>query len=96
MTLQLTLPPELEARLRQEAQRQGQAPDAVAREVLDKHLPPADRRAAAVAMLLQWASEIETMTEEEAASNAAVLRAIDEDRLSDRKLFTDILKDEPE
>jgi hypothetical protein len=32
------------------------------------------------------------MTPEESAANADVLRAIDEDRLSNRKLFTEILE----
>jgi hypothetical protein len=58
-------------------------------------LPPEDRHSAAVAMLERWAREAENLSDQEAAENAAVLRAIDEDRLSDRKLFTDILKDAP-
>lgn len=100
MMLQFTLPPELEDRLRREADRQGLPPHAVVLKLLESHLPPADpatalsaadRRAATIAMLQQWAAEDEAMTEEEAASNAAVLRAIDEDRLSDRKLFEAIL-----
>lgn len=99
MTLQLTLPPELQERLRREAERQGIPPDAVTLKLLDEHLPsadrpPADRRAAAIAMLQQWAAEDELLTDEELAANAAVLRAIDEHRPPSRKLFTDILKDE--
>jgi hypothetical protein len=54
-----------------------------------------DRRSAAVAMLERWARDAENLSDQEAAENTAVLRAIDEDRLSDRKLFTDILKDTP-
>jgi hypothetical protein len=95
MTLQLTLPAALEERLCQEAQRQGLSPDAVTLKLLDKHLPSADRRAALIAMLQQWNAEDEAMTPEESAANAEVLRAIDEERLSNRKLFTEILKDEP-
>jgi hypothetical protein len=93
MTLQLTLPPELEERLRKEAEREGLSPDAITLKLLDKHLPPVDRRGA-IALLQQWTAEDEAMTEEESMANRAVLQAIDEDRLSDRKLFTDILKDE--
>ena len=50
MTLQLTLPPKLEERLRLEAERQGQPTETVALGLLDQHLPPTqdDRRAAAV------------------------------------------------
>lgn len=95
VTLQLTLPAELECRLRREAQRQGLFPDAVTLKLLDEHLPPVDRRAALLALLQRWQAEDEAMTEEESAANAEVLRAIDEDRLSDRKLFTAILKDNP-
>jgi plasmid stability protein len=89
----LNLPAELEERLRLEAARRGVPPDACARQVLDQHLPPADRRAQAAEMLEQWARAAESMTDREAAENAAVLRAVDDDRLSDRKLFTAILDD---
>lgn len=95
MTLQLTLPVDLESRLRQEAERQGLPPSAVTLKLLDAHLPAASRAAGLVAMLQTWQAEDEAMTAEETAANADVLRAIDEDRLSDRKLFTEILKDGP-
>ena len=59
MVLQLTLSPELEARLRQEAQRRGQPTESVALQLLDEHLPPPlnERRAAAIAMLQEWMAE---------------------------------------
>jgi hypothetical protein len=44
-------------------------------------------------MLQQWSAEDAEMSPEEAAKNAALLRALDQDRLSDRPLFADILKD---
>lgn len=50
--------------------------------------------AGAVAMLMQWAAEDERLTDAEAAENAAVLRAIDAARPSDRKLFADVLADD--
>jgi hypothetical protein len=93
--LQLTLPPELEARLRQEAERRGQSLESVALQLLDQHLPPVwdeQRRAAAIAMLRQWREEDAAMSPEEAAENADLLRSLDEDRPSHRKLFTDLLK----
>jgi len=96
MTSDLALPPELEDRLRREAERLGLPPDSETLKLLLQRMPPEERRAAALVMLRRWAAEDEAMTEEEAASNVAVLRAVDEDRLSDRKLFADILKDEPE
>ena len=95
MTLEFTLPPELEDRLKREAERQGLPADAVTLKILNEHLPPADRRAAAIAMLQQWRKEDEAMTDEEAAANREILRAIDEDRLSDRKLFREVLGDDP-
>jgi hypothetical protein len=95
MTLQLTLPTELERRLRQEAERRGQPTEFVALGLLDQHLPPLDdRRAAAVAMLCRWTEEDAALTSDEAATNTDVLRALDEDRPSYRKLFTDVLKDD--
>jgi hypothetical protein len=95
MTLQITLPSELEARLRQEAERRGQEQETVALRVLDEHLPPAldARRAAAVSLLRGWAEEDESLSADEMAANADVLRALDEDRPSFRKLFPDLLED---
>lgn len=42
-------------------------------------------------MLLRWAQEDEALTDAEAAENEEILRAIDADRLSDRKLFEHFL-----
>ncbi len=53
-----------------------------------------DRRAAAVAMLQRWQEEDAVLSQEETAANAAVLRALDDDRPSYRKLFTAVLRDE--
>ena len=94
MVLQLTLSPELEQRLRQEAERLGEGSDSVALRLLDEHLPPPmdERRASAVAMLQNWIKEDAALTAEDEAANAEVLRALDEDRPSHRKLFTDMLK----
>jgi len=96
MTLQITLPSELEERLRQEAERRGQGEETVALRVLDQHLPAAleARRAAAVSLLRGWAEEDESLSGEEMAANAEVLRALDEDRPSYRKLFPDLLEDQ--
>jgi plasmid stability protein len=98
MTLQLTLPPDLDERLRREAERRGQSAESVAVRLLEQHLPPPDdrRAAAAVAMLHRWTDEDATLSPEEAAANAAVLRALDDDRPFDRKLFTDLRGDQPQ
>jgi len=103
MILQLNLSPELHERLLQEAERRQEPVEAVAMRLLDEHLPPLlesrralleSRREAAIALLQQWMEEDAALTPEEAAANAEVLRALDEDRPSYRKLFTDILKDD--
>ena len=95
MTLQLNLSVELLERLRQEAERRGQPAESVAMHLLEEHLPPPldARRAAALALLHQWMEEDAALSPEEEAENREVLRALDEDRPSYRKLFTEILKD---
>ncbi|HYV35379.1 MAG TPA: hypothetical protein VE988_06730 [Gemmataceae bacterium] len=96
MTLQLTLPEDMEKRLEQEAERRGLPGAIVALQLLDQHLPPPldARRAAALSLLEQWRVEDESLSKEEEASNAQVLRCLDEDRPSYRKLFVDVLKDQ--
>jgi hypothetical protein len=93
MTLQLTLPTELEKRLRLAASKNGKPAEQYAVQLLEEGLPLTEKQLAACRMLRAWAKEAEAMTDEESAENEAILRAIDEDRLSDRKLFTDILND---
>jgi hypothetical protein len=44
-------------------------------------------------MLHRWMEENAALSDEEFAENEKVLRMIDEDRPSYRKLFTDILKE---
>jgi hypothetical protein len=97
MSLTLNLPPDLEDRLQREAERCGKPAESVALRVLDEHLPrPSDpRRAAAVAMLQGWMEEDACLSPEEASANAAVLRSLDEDRPSHRKLFASLLTDSP-
>ena len=95
MTLQLTLSPELENRLRQEAERRGQSSEAVALALLEQYLPPVQderRRAAALAMLREWMKEDEALSPEEEAANMEFLRALDEHRPSYRKLLPPELK----
>jgi hypothetical protein len=92
------LPRELEDRLRHEADRLGEPTESVALRLLSQHLPPVldEKRAAAISMLERWAEEDGRLSAEEAAANAEVLRALDRDRPSYRKLFTDILQDAPQ
>jgi hypothetical protein len=90
MTLTLNLTPELEQRLTQAAERQGIAPDAYTLQLLDKHLPPKDRRAELVALLQSWIEDGDA--EEQKETGEYLVRVLDEDRLSDRKLFPPELK----
>jgi len=89
--MNLSLPPALEGRLKAAASRNGQPPDEYAVQLLDQHLPPAEPNRGAAQMLLGWAKEDEAMTDAESAENEKILRAIDVDRLSDRKLFDHLL-----
>jgi hypothetical protein len=85
MTLTLHLPSELEQRLTQEAQRQGLPLDAYTLQLLDKHLPPIDRRTELVTLLQSWMDEGDP--EEQQETGEYLVRVLDEDRLSERKLF---------
>ena len=90
MTFQLTLPPELEDRLCQEAKRQGLSVDAVTLKLLDQHLPPADRAATLLALFAQWQAEDESTSDGD--PNDDFFQALDAVRTSHRKLFPPELK----
>ena len=90
MTLTLHLPPELEQRLNQEAQRQGLSLDEYTLALLDKSLPPKDRRTELITLLQTWLDEGDS--EEQRETGEYLIRALDEDRLSDRPLFPPELK----
>jgi hypothetical protein len=90
MTLTLHLPPDLEQRLTQEAQRQGRSLDDYTLELLNKSLPPQDRRTELVTLLQSWLDEEDP--EEQCETGEYLIRALAEDRLSDRPLFPAKLK----
>ena len=90
MTLTLHLPPELEQRLIQEAQRQGLSLDDYAVALLNKSVSPADRRTELISLLQTWIDEGDP--EEHRETGEYLIRALDEDRLSDRPLFPPELK----
>ena len=85
MTLTLPLSPKLEERLSREASRFGVAPADYAIRILDQYLPPPDAGAAAVALLQSWIDDPDA--EEQKQTGDYLVRALDEDRLADRKLF---------
>ena len=90
MTITLYLPPDLEQRLVQEAQRQGRSLNDYTLELLSKSLPPQDRRTELVTLLQTWLDEEDP--EEQRETGEYLIRALDEDRLSDRPLFPPKLK----
>jgi hypothetical protein len=91
MTLTLHLTPELEQRLTQEAERQGVSIDEYTMQLLDKHLPPKGRREELVTLLQSWIDEDDAGEQQE--TGEYLVRVLDADRLSDRKLFPPKLKD---
>jgi len=91
MTLTLELSSEMEERLLAAARARGVAPSEYALKVLDESLSEKDRREQAIALLRSWRSEEIGDTEREEFEE--LQRAIDEDRLSNRKLFPPDLKE---
>ncbi len=90
MTISLALTPESEERLKQAAEQQGLSADALAVRLLEQHLPPAERRAELVALLQSWIDGDDTAEQQE--TGEYLIRVLDEDRLSHRKLFPPELK----
>ena len=54
-------------------------------QLLDKHLSAGDRQETLIALLQSWMDEDDT--EEQKETGDYLIRTLDEDRLSDRKLF---------
>jgi hypothetical protein len=96
MTEHLKLPAELRARIQQEAMLRGKSMEQLAIDVLDERFPPElekQRREQLRATLAQWREEDLAMSEEESELNAAMMRNIDENRSSYRKLYQNILRE---
>jgi hypothetical protein len=90
MMLNVDLTPELEERLRREAERNGVPEAECIVRILDAHLPCVSRRAQAVAMLQSWLDGKDADDQRETGDY--LVRVLDEDRLSERKLFPPELK----
>jgi hypothetical protein len=90
MTLLLDLPTELKERLIQEAERTGLPTEDLAIQLLDKHLPLGEHRKKAMALLQSWINEDDEAEQKETGNY--LLHVLDEDRLSERKLFPDELQ----
>ena len=90
MTLNLSLTPELEQFLTHQASQRGVSVSDYTLQLLGQHVQPKDRRTEAVALLQSWLD-----SDDEPQQHAAgefLVQALDEDRLSDRKLFPPELK----
>ena len=87
MVLQLTLPAEVEVRLRHEAERSGEPAESVALRLLDQNLPPQldARRSAAINMLGKWMEEDAKAGDSEEAEE--FFQSLDAHHTSDRSLF---------
>ncbi len=88
--LTLNLTPDLEERLAEEARRHGVSSQEYTLQLLKRSLPPAGPRAELVALLDSWILEGDAQEQQETGDY--LTRVLDEDRLSDRKLFPPELK----
>lgn len=88
----LALAPELEERLKQEAARRGLPPAEYASKVLEEHISQAERerREKAIALVQSWIDEGDEQEQKETWEY--LVRVLDEDRTSARKLFPEELK----
>jgi len=84
MTLTLHLPPELEQYLLQEASQQGLSVEAVTLQLLT-NLILLRQQTKAVSLLQSWIDDEDI--EEQQETGQYLIRVLDEDRLSERKLF---------
>ncbi|MEM7351262.1 MAG: hypothetical protein AAF657_10680 [Acidobacteriota bacterium] len=85
MTLQLKLSSDLEERLLEEAQKAGMLAEQYTLHLLETHLLARNRRQHAVDLLQSWIDSDDA--DEQNDTGDYLIRSLDEDRLSDRKLF---------
>ena len=90
MTLTLNLPPDLESRLQNEAERRGLPAAALTLRLLDEHLPSKKPQGELAKLLQSWI--VEGDAQEQKETGEYLIRSLDEDRLSDRSLFPPELK----
>jgi hypothetical protein len=89
MTLSLNIPPEIERYLIEQAKEQGLSTEAYALRLLTEQIAAQAKSAKLVNMLQSWIDEDE---EEQRETGEYLIQALDENRLSDRKLFPSELK----
>jgi predicted DNA-binding protein len=87
MALTLHLPPELEQRLTEEARQQGVSADVYTVRILEQHFPPKNGQSELVRLLQSWIDADGADAHEQVETGEYLIQSLDEDRLSDRKLF---------
>jgi hypothetical protein len=90
MTLNLTLPPDVERRLQAAASSRGVGPEEYALGVLQRDLSSQSPQSDASAVLQSWIDQGDP--DEQRTTYEYLTRVLDEDRPSDRKLFPPELK----
>lgn len=85
MTLTLNLSPELEQYLLQEADQQGLSVEAIALQLLANSILLKQKQSKAVNLLQSWIDDEDV--EEQQETGQYLIHALDNDRLSERKLF---------
>jgi hypothetical protein len=90
MTLTLNLPPELEKYLAQQAKQQGLSVETYTLHILQEYILPKEKQSKLVNALQSWIDEGDA--DEQQETGEYLIQALDEDRLSDRKLFPVELK----
>ena len=90
MTLTLDLPPNLESSLFHAANQQSLTVEEFVIQMLTSAFTQKERQKKAVSLLESWLSDADI--EEQKATGAYLIEALDQDRLSDRLLFPDEMK----
>lgn len=85
MTLTLSLPPELEQYLIQEAQQQGLSVETYALELIQKSILQKEKQLKIVNVLQSWIDESDEQEQQE--TGEYLINALDENRLSNSNIF---------
>ncbi|MDJ0737762.1 MAG: hypothetical protein QNJ47_27520 [Nostocaceae cyanobacterium] len=90
MALTLNIPPEIEQYLTRKAQEQGMSTEAYALQLLAASISAQEKSTELVNILQSWIDEDDAQEQQE--TGEYLIHALDEDRLSHRKLFPAELK----
>ena len=90
MVLMLNLTPEMELHLNREAQKKGVSVEAYALEMLQEQISNKEKQTSLVDVLDSWLDEDDAHEQE--STGEFLIKALDEDRLSERKLFPPEMK----